>query len=198
MNRKITHLLFLNVILIAAQGNVSVSDHPKTDDIFSSVKEIKKVLKNYELYNQRMEKILNEIEHENDALLNKKQYYHKTKNKSEENDCEELELILKDDYLNEVHEVPACTSHSSSDQSDFTASENSSNIVTEKLESLLRNSNNGDNVVSEDSYFHKVIVLKIPLSYETVLAFIVIIIFTLLGVIYLYKICSTQYCRCKL
>ena len=76
--------------------------------------------------------------------------------------------------------------------------QNKNKTVSEKLSRLISNLKSDENYVTEDLSFYKVKILKIPLSFENVLAFIVILVLTILGTVYLYKILSTQRCRCKL
>lgn len=56
----------------------------------------------------------------------------------------------------------------------------------------------GEEYISENSYIHKITVVKIPMSFENILAIVVIVLLALLGTYYLYKMATKQYCRCKL
>lgn len=73
-----------------------------------------------------------------------------------------------------------------------------SRTVTEHIFENTAGRRDGDVYVTEDLEFYKIKVLKIPLNFQTVLSITILLILIVLGTIYLFKILSTRYCRCKL
>jgi serine/threonine protein kinase len=52
--------------------------------------------------------------------------------------------------------------------------------------------------LSEDSYIQKITVLKIPLNFENLTAFVIIIVLAMFGWLYIFKLANKQYWGCKL
>lgn len=71
---------------------------------------------------------------------------------------------------------------------------NGSKVVNERFIKPRKQVTDFD-YVSENAYVHKVAILRIPLSFENLFAFVVIIILALFGSLYICKLATRQYCR---
>lgn len=120
MNKKLAHLLVLNVIFIVSQGNISVTDHDNADNALFTLKcefkislffssliyltfftiysiAIRKInMKNFQLINHKVNEILEDISLYSQRPLNPSQSSHSS------SEPEELKLILKDNYYSEI------------------------------------------------------------------------------------------------
>ena len=138
------------------------------------------------LVNMKMDEFLEQIELESDLGSDSK-----NRKKRQKRSTDELELILKDNY--DLGETPQNSPKESTVTTNTSNHPKSNKVVIEQLSHLVSNKSKSSNYVTEDLEFNKVKVLKIPLSFETVLAFVVIIILTCFGAIYLCKILSRSY-----
>ena len=71
-------------------------------------------------------------------------------------------------------------------------------FVDEKLTTLKTNASNSSNYVDDDSFIHRILVVKVPMSYINILILIIVGILSLIGCSHLFKLINQPRCHCRL